>query len=87
MINWKNIDDNIIRHDYLSRTLINLIKKFNLNEAFKLINYTEYINENKIFMKKMSNNLESNNLSELIKLIKDLNLEEDNKIKNDSESE
>ena len=51
MINYKNIDDNIIRHNYVSRALINLIKKFNLNETPKWINYIEYINEKKYYKK------------------------------------
>lgn len=48
VINSNNISEKIIRHDYASRTLINLIIKLKINESPRWITYIEYINKNKM---------------------------------------
>ena len=52
-INCKNVGENIIRHDYVSRTLIHLIKKYKLNDTPKQITYKKYINEILLLLKNM----------------------------------
>lgn len=80
LINTMNINENIIRHDYVSKTLIKLINKYKINEKPKWISYREYIEENKNITKKGSHNIDENSLTELINLINDLDIDKDNKI-------
>ena len=82
LINTLNINENFIRHDYVSKTLIKLINKYKLNEKPKWITYREYIEENKNIIKKGSHNIDENSLNELINLINDLDIDKDNKLEN-----
>ena len=80
LINTMNINENIIRHDYVSKTLIKLINKYKINEKPKWISYREYIEENKNITKKGSLNIDENSLNELINLINDLDIDKYNKL-------
>lgn len=46
-INCNNIENNLIRHHYISRALLILIKNSDFNKIPKWITFNEYITENK----------------------------------------
>lgn len=74
-INSKLKDRDIIRHDYVTKTLINLIDNLKLNENQKWITYNDYMEIHKGVIIKYSNEL---NEKEVNNLINDMNINEDN---------
>ena len=61
------------------KTLINLIYKNKLNISPKWVSYSEYLDENKKITKKFWENSIENGLEDLIKLINDINIDDENK--------
>ena len=88
-INCNNIENNLIKHDYISRTLLILIKKYDLNKNPKWITFNEYITENKKLTKKFVDENHHTDIRELINLINNINLgkNDDEIIDNNSESD
>ena len=87
-ININTIGDKIIRHDYVSKTLIKLISDLNISNSPRWITYDEYIKVNKTVTKTLSENLDDNNLEKLMSDINDLNIEDEhNNNEKNSESE
>ena len=78
--NSNNLNNDIKRHDFVSRTLISLINKFDLNQTPKWIKYNEYIEENKNIINKGKNIKETSELNEIINLINYMDINESENI-------
>ena len=85
--NSKFKEEDIIRHDFVTRTLICIINKFNLNINPKWKTYEKYIEVHKNIIKDNSYNLNNDDLTKLINLINNLNIiDNNNNIENQSDN-
>ena len=57
----------IIRHDYVTRAILLMIKELNLNKNFKWIIYNEYIKFQKKIIKDNKPNLNDKDINDFIK--------------------
>ena len=82
-INNKFDNKDIIRHDYISRPLIKIIKDKDLNENLQWIKYDEFIRVQKYIINGMEDDLEEDDINKLISLLNNISIKD----KDDSFSE
>lgn len=70
----------IIRHDYVTRAILLMIKELNLNKNFKWITYNEHIKLQKKIIKDNKPNLNDKDINDFIKYLIDLDEEEEKSI-------
>ena len=73
MIYNLNKDESLIRYDFVSRILLNLIKKLIINNHPKWIEYNENMAENRNIIKIMEN-LSDKSINDLISFINDISI-------------
>ena len=84
MINSKFNNKEIVRKDYISRALISIIKKYNLNDNLKWISYADYKQELINILNNNVKNIDDNGIDLLYKNLNELNNSIENKNENDN---
>ena len=78
LINHEFKENDIIRHDFVTPSLIYLIEEKNLNNNLKWIKYDEFIESNKYIVNKYEKFEDDNQSKNLIKIINDIESENEN---------
>lgn len=78
IIEKNKINQNIIRKDYITRTIIIIILKLNLNDIPKIITYDLFNLELQNTISIMTNNININLVNEIIQYIENINSKKKN---------